>query len=139
MQAVNSNRLKSPSSDACSAKFLKIEESTCAFVAISVFGAPATSFTKATVWVPAGTAVFVASVSVIPTMPLLTSFVQIAKGMRYNAMITGVDTQEDFEAALQAKADFISGAAIGAHAQLPVPHFHLSVDQIRGTQRQEAI
>jgi hypothetical protein len=72
-------------------------------------------------------------------MPLLTSFVQIAKGMRYNAMITGVDTQEDFEAALQAKADFISGAAIGARAQLPVPHFHLSVDQIRGTQRQEAI
>src|SRR5262245_52139336 len=40
VQAVNSKRRRSPSSGACSATFLKIDDSTCVFVAISVLGAP---------------------------------------------------------------------------------------------------
>jgi hypothetical protein len=65
--------------------------------------------------------------------PLLTSFVQIAKSMRYNALITGVDTQDAFAAALQAKADFMSGAMVGPLAQQPTSQFHLAADEIRGT------
>lgn len=65
--------------------------------------------------------------------PLLTSFVQMAKSMRYNALITGVDTQEGFLAAMQAKADFLSGEVVGPLAQAPGSQFHLTVNEIRAT------
>jgi hypothetical protein len=70
--------------------------------------------------------------------PLLTSFVQIAKSMRYNALITGVDTQDSFVSAMQAKADFVSGAVIGPMAQVPGSQFHLTTDEIRATPRPKA-
>lgn len=70
--------------------------------------------------------------------PLLTSFVQIAKGMGYNALITGVDSPEAYGAALQAKADFISGAMVGPLAQLPGTQSHLTADEIRATPRSSA-
>jgi hypothetical protein len=67
--------------------------------------------------------------------PLLTSFVQMAKTMRYAALITGVDTQEGFAAAMQAKCDFVSGAVVGPLAQAPGSQFHLTTDEIRATPR----
>jgi len=70
--------------------------------------------------------------------PLLSSFVQMAKSMRYSALITGVDTQEAFATALQAKADFVSGAVVGPMAQLPGSQFHLTADEIRSTPRPKA-
>ena len=70
--------------------------------------------------------------------PLLTSFVQMAKSMRYSALITGADTQESFGIALQAKADFVSGAIVGPLAQLPSSQFHLTADEIRATPQQKA-
>ena len=70
--------------------------------------------------------------------PLLTSFVQMAKSMRYNALITGVDTQDAFASAMQAKADFVSGAVVGPLAQLPGSQFHLTADEIRATPRPKA-
>lgn len=62
---------------------------------------------------------------------LLTSFVQLAKAMRYNALITGVDTPESLDVAMQAKADFISGEMIGPLSQLPGSQFRLTTDEIR--------
>ena len=70
--------------------------------------------------------------------PLLVSFVQMAKSMRYNALITGVDDQDSFAAAMQAKADFISGAVVGPLAQLPGSQFHLTTDEICATPRPRA-
>jgi len=70
--------------------------------------------------------------------PLLTSFVQMAKTMRYAALITGVDTQDSFAAAMQAKTDFVSGAVVGPLAQLPGSQFHLTTDEIRATPRPKA-
>ncbi len=70
--------------------------------------------------------------------PLLAGFVQTAKSMRYGALITGVDTQEAFGSALQAKADFVSGAVVGPLAHLPGSQFHLTADEIRATPRQKA-
>lgn len=67
--------------------------------------------------------------------PLLTSFVEIAKSMRYNALITGVDTQDAFVSAMQANADFVSGAVIGPMAQVPGSQFDLSTDEIRAAPR----
>ena len=57
----------------------------------------------------------------------------MAKSMRYNALITGVDTQEAFAAALQAKSDFMSGAVVGPLAQVPGSQYHLTADEIRAT------
>ncbi|MBI1210723.1 MAG: hypothetical protein GC190_04625 [Alphaproteobacteria bacterium] len=66
-------------------------------------------------------------------VPLLSSFVQMAKSMRYNALITGVDSPEAFDAAMQAKADFISGEMVGPLARVPGSQFPLTADEIRST------
>jgi hypothetical protein len=70
--------------------------------------------------------------------PLLASFVQMAKSMRYNALITGVDNEEGFSAAMQAKCDFASGAMVGPLAQQPGSQFHLTTDEIRVTPKAKA-
>lgn len=62
--------------------------------------------------------------------PLLYSFVELAKSMKCEALITGVDTQDALVAAMQARADFASGAVVGPLAQMPGSQFNLSADEI---------